>query len=405
METNRTIFGKHDQATIDQLDRCLADERAIAGALCADGHLGYSMPIGGVVAYKDAVSPSGVGFDIACGNKAVRTDIRANEIEVEPILREIERRVAFGLGRKNPDPIESPVLELDERWKAVEELDPSLRKRAREQLGTVGSGNHYVDLLSDEEGWLWIACHFGSRGFGHRIASGFLNLAAGKPFSERIRESEEPAVLGMNTARGDLYFTLMGLAGEYAYAGRDLVIDQILEILDRPTVAESVHCHHNFAWVEDGLFVVRKGATPLTNEPAFIGGSMGDISVVVRGTGEEIGALGSAPHGAGRLISRTKAAGKWKKVTETRTRPDGSTHTFKRRVRDKSTALIDFDKVKSELSSRGITVLGAGADEAPAVYKDLASVLAQHPNIYVEHTLRPIGVVMAGEDVFDPYKD
>jgi len=404
-EKLKAVFGDPDEGALRQIETCLADDRAVAGALMADHHLGYSMPIGGVVAYEDAISPSGVGFDIACGNKAVRTDIRADEIEVEPILREIERRVAFGLGRKNPEPIESPVLELDERWKAVEELDPSLRKRAREQLGTVGSGNHYVDLLTDEDGWLWVACHFGSRGFGHRIASGFLNLAAGKPFSERIRESEEPAVLDVNTTRGDLYFALMGLAGEYAYAGRDLVIEQILEILGRPAVAESVHCHHNFAWLENGLYVVRKGATPLTNEPAFIGGSMGDISVVVRGTGEDIGALGSAPHGAGRLISRTKAAGKWKKVTGTRRRPDGSTYKFKRRVRDKSTALIDFESVKSELSSRGITVLGAGADEAPAVYKDLTGVLAQHPNIQVEHTLKPIGVVMAGEDVFDPYKD
>jgi len=404
-EKLRAVFGDPDEGALRQIETCLADDRAVAGALMADNHLGYSMPIGGVVAYKGAISPSGVGFDIACGNKAVRTDIRAEEIEVERVMREIERRVAFGLGRKNPEPVEAPVLEIDERWKAVRELDPSLHKLARDQLGTVGSGNHYVDLLADEEGRLWVACHFGSRGFGHRVASGFINLAAGKPFKGHARESEEPAVLDVGSARGDLYVTLMELAGEYAYAGRDLVIDQVLRILGRPIAQESVHCHHNFAWLENGLYVVRKGATPLTNEPAFIGGSMGDISVVVRGTGEDIGALASAPHGAGRLVSRTKAAGKWKKVTGTRRRPDGSTYTFRRRVRDKSTALVDFEQVKRELSGRGITVVGAGADEAPEVYKDLAGVLAQHSNIQVEHTLRPIGVVMAGEDVLDPYKD
>ncbi len=401
----KAVFGDPDEGALRQIENCLTDERAVAGALMADHHLGYSMPIGGVVAYRDAISPSGVGFDIACGNKAVCTEIRADEIEVEPILREIERRVAFGLGRKNPEPVEAPVLEPDERWKALQELDPSLHKLARDQLGTVGSGNHYVDLLADEEGRLWIACHFGSRGFGHRIASGFINLAADKPFKERARETEEPAVLDVGSARGGLYVALMELAGEYAYAGRDHVIEQILDILDRPAAIESVHCHHNFAWLENGLYVVRKGATPLTSEQAFIGGSMGDISVVVRGTGEDIGALDSAPHGAGRLISRTKAAGKWKKIAEKRKRPDGSTYTFKRRIRDKSTALVDFDQVKRELSGRGITVLGAGADEAPVVYKDLATVLAQHPNIHIEHTLKPIGVVMAGEDVFDPYKD
>ena len=400
----RAIFGDPDEGAVRQIVACLADERAIAGALMADHHLGYSMPIGGVVAYAGAISPSGVGFDIACGNKAVRTDIRADEVDVEPTLREIERRVAFGIGRKKPDPVDSPVLG-DERWKTAEEIDPKLRSLARDQLGTVGSGNHYVDLLADEDGWLWIACHFGSRGFGHKVASGFLSLAAGRAFGDRVPEREEPTVLDVDSPSGAVYLELMALAGDYAYAGRDVVVDQLLDILDSPQVTESVHCHHNFAWLENGLYVVRKGATPLTDTPAFIGGSMGDISVVVRGTGEEIGALGSAPHGAGRAISRTRAAGKWKKVVEKRTRPDGTTYTFKRRIRDRSTALIDFDEVKADLARRGIAVRGAGADEAPAVYKDLRTVLGQHPNIRVEHTLRPIGVVMAGEDVFDPYKD
>ena len=440
------VFGAPDEGAVRQIETCLEDERAVAGALMADHHLGYSMPIGGVVAYEGAISPSGVGFDIACGNKAVRTNIKAkdalgtggstqvpaegpspdrtpggaglvssdetagNEASVhaysrsESILREIASRVAFGLGRVNSTPIDHPVLE-DERWEIIDGLDPKLREAARVQLGTVGSGNHYVDLLSDEEGWLWIACHFGSRGFGYKVASGFLSIAAGKTFTDRIPESEVPAVLDIGTPSGDTYRELMELAGDYAYAGRDYVIEQVLGVLDNPGVTESVHCHHNYAWLEDGLWVVRKGATPLTPAPEFIGGSMGDISVIVTGTGEDIGALGSAPHGAGRQMSRTKAAGKFKKETVTRTAPDGSTYTKKIRVRDKSTAAIDFDAVKHTLAARGIAVVGAGADEAPAVYKDLRTVLAQHSNIAIKHTLTPIGVIMAGEDIFDPYKN
>lgn len=396
-EKLRAVFGEPDKGAVRQIETCLEDERAVAGALMGDHHLGYSMPIGGVVAYEGAVSPSGVGFDIACGNKAVRTTVRAEDLRgsIGTILREISARVVFGMGGTARTPHEHPVLEED-GWKTAEHLGLGLTELARSQLGTVGAGNHYIDLLADEDGLLWIACHFGSRGFGHKVASGFLNIAAGKEFGGHASESEIPAVLGTDTPAGSLYLEMMGLAGRYAYAGRDLAVQQVLYVLGSPEVTESVHCHHNFAWYENGFWVVRKGATPLTNESAFIGGSMGDISVVVRGTGEDIGALDSAPHGAGRALSRTKAAGKWMKVPETRTRPDGTPYTFKSRVRDKTTALIDYDEVKGELTGRGITILGGAADEAPAAYKDLRTVLGQHSNIKIEHELHPIGVIMAG---------
>ena len=433
------IFGTHDQETIEQLSRCMEDDRAIAGALCADGHLGYSMPIGGVVAYDNAISPSGVGFDIACGNKCVRTNLNVFDIgadenfmpspaQVEPIMREIQAKVAFGLGRSNAEPVDHALFDSPV-W---DELDTApgqpLKQKARAQLGTVGSGNHYVDLLKDESGRIWVANHFGSRGFGHTVASWFLAVAAGKNLGDRVPETEEPAVLNLGTPAGDLYLASMQLAGEYAYAGRDYVISQVLRILGATSDFE-VHNHHNFAWEEDGLWVVRKGATPLTTEPAFIGGSMGDISVIVRGKTNagwanvcplhkgypgyeectyevtDIGALGSAPHGAGRVMSRTQAAGKFRKFKEMRKREDGSEYEFKVRRRDPSTAAIDWPAVKADLSGQGITVLGSGADEAPGVYKDLADVLAQHSNIEILYSLRPIGVVMAGADIRDPYQD
>lgn len=436
-----TIFGDVQKNAVEQLENVMKDDRVVAGALMADHHLGYSMPIGGVVAYRDAISPSGVGFDIACGNKCVRTEMFRDDLDVPSTMRTIQRTVSFGLGRVNDTPTDHPLFE-NELWKEPE-FAP-LKFKARQQLGTVGSGNHYVDLLVDDDGRLWVANHFGSRGLGHTIASGFLAIAAGKLFTDRVKESDDPAVFDIGTPAGDLYVEAMKLAGVYAYAGRDYVIDQVLNILGT-TSDFGVHNHHNFAWEEEGSWVVRKGATPLTRDPAFIGGSMGDISVIVRGkmppgstsntykwddvkygNVDDIGALGSAPHGAGRVMSRTAAAGKLRKMWycnnhncdftpersmgndtlyEKNRCPKCSLPLRKGRMRDTSTAAIDWHSVHSDLAKRGIYVLGSGADEAPGVYKDLTTVLSQHSNIVVMHTLEPVGVVMAGDNVHDPYAD
>lgn len=436
-----------EENAVEQLAACLVDERAVAGALMADHHLGYSMPIGGVVAYDGAISPSGVGFDIGCGNKAVLTPLTVEDVgaggppgvptlgnpdesgglspdrnqgrneasdhaysrsEIPRLMAEIQRVVAFGMGRSNDTPLDHPLF--DTHAHTLRELDRlggtklALSQKARAQLGTVGSGNHYVDLLADENDRVWVANHFGSRGLGHTIATGFLNLAAGKPFDERGKEREDPTVIPTDTDLGQAYLASMQLAGDYAYAGRDYVIGQVLGILGTTAEVE-VHNHHNYAWLENGLWVVRKGATPLTSDLAFIGGSMGDGAAIVRGTGDDIGALASAPHGAGRVMSRTKAAGRWKKINEERTRPDGTTYTYKRRLRDETTAAVNWRNVQADLRTRGIVVLGSGADEAPEVYKPLDQVLAAHSNIEIVHRLRPLGVVMAGDDTFDPYKD
>jgi len=415
------VFGEPDQAAIAQLENCLNDERAVAGALMADHHLGYSMPIGGVVAYQDAISPTGVGFDIGCGNMAVKTDLKYYDLTnletgdhyrlVKGLMRTIQKKVAFGLGRTNPEPVEHELFE-DDFWPWLDRAaGRGLKDKAQAQLGTVGSGNHYVDLLVDEEGFVWVANHFGSRGLGHTICKGFMALASGQAFTDRVAESEDAVVFPTQEGVGEFYIKAMELAGQYAYAGREFVMQQVLDILEA-TAIKTVHNHHNYAWLEDGLWVVRKGATPLTTEPAFIGGSMGDVSVIVRGRSADsldefveydgdsvmdIGALGSAPHGAGRVMSRNKAAGKMK----TKRNEAGK----KVRYRDKSTALIDWDVERAKLNERGIVVLGAGADESPGVYKDLGTVLAAHDNIEILHRLQPLGVVMAGEDTFDPFKD
>lgn len=412
LEQGFPIFGEHDAETLSQLIACARAGDAYSAALMADGHKGYSMPIGGVVAYRSYISPSGVGYDIACGNKAIRTNLVWGDIkrDLARIMDEIFNTVSFGLGRKNNQPTDHELYD-DPIWKEIPEVG-ALRPLAMAQEGTVGAGNHYVDILVEvdspetrirdlpDSAPVWVANHHGSRGLGHKIASGFLNLAAGRDWhAPAPGESmdQPPALIKVDSELGQAYIAAMQLAGKYAYAGRDYSLGQVMEILGaRETFV--VHVHHNFAWLEEHggekLWVVRKGATPLwPGQYAFIGGSMGDIAVVVRGVDSPTAkaALYSAMHGAGRIMSRTKAAGKWKKVGGKRVRVGGA---------------IDMDRVRKRLQDQGLELRGAGADEAPDVYRPLTEVLKAHEGtLKVVHMLRPVGVAMAGADEYDPYKD
>ncbi len=407
-----TTFGEIDQRSLEQLTRCAEAGDADFAVLCADHHPGYSQPIGGVVAYRDFISPSGVGYDIACGNKAVKTNLTlADGVPVAVVMDEIVRTISFGIGRSNAIRVDDAVI--DEIRDAAFAPQRQLADLAAGQLGTVGSGNHYVDLFADEDGTIWIGVHFGSRGFGHKTASGFLALAHGLEFDEHAKEGEmdsPPILFPIESGLGQAYIEAMTLAGKYAYAGRNAVANTVLRILGADAV-EEVHNHHNFAWAEThndtAYWVIRKGATPaFPGQRGFVGGSMGDISVILEGidADESRSALYSTVHGAGRVMSRTKAAGRWTKVDEERTDAQGKPYRFKRRVR--SGGLIDWDATRGDLIARGIELRGAGADEAPGVYKRLPDVLAHHAgSVRVLHTLTPLGVAMAGDDVFDPYKD
>jgi tRNA-splicing ligase RtcB len=405
------IFGTHDEKTIGQL-RTVA-QRAEKVALMADGHLGYVMPIGGVAAYRDLVSVVGVGFDIACGNAAIRTDLTLDHLgadaaerrrTLEGLADEIAATVSFGVGRKNradDAPVDHPLFE-DEAWEALAPRHRgALREKARGQLGTVGSGNHYVDVFADETGTLWVGVHFGSRGFGHTVASGFLALGQGRSWGERVPETE--VLLDLAQPMGAEYWALMELAGRYAYAGREWVARKVVALLGGREV-ELVHNHHNFAWKEthDGreYVVVRKGATPaFPGQPGFIGGSMGDDAVIVRGAalpeGHEAAAaqregLFSTVHGAGRVMSRTAAAGKRKWRTGEIISP----------------GLVSPEMMRAWVDAKGVVLRGGGLDESPHAYRRLPEVLAaQGATVEVVHTLRPLVVVMAGADEFDPYKD
>src|SRR5437764_1659476 len=186
---NAAVFGAHDEKTLTQL-RDVAS-RAERAALMADGHVGYVMPIGGVAAYDNKVSVVGVGFDIGCGNAAIRTNVRATQFEREDwdyLADEIAATVSFGVGRSNAAddaPVDHPLFASD-AWSLLprEAKAEALLAKARAQLGTVGSGNHYVDVFADENDAVWVGVHFGSRGLGHTIASGFLAVSKGNPWGE-----------------------------------------------------------------------------------------------------------------------------------------------------------------------------------------------------------------------------
>ncbi len=379
------VIGEHEPAAITQLAVCLDHDDAVAGAICADGHLGYSQPVGGVVAYREHISVSGVGFDIGCGNLAVRTDLPFGAVKdrVGPLLDAITARVSFGVGRTNDEPVEHALFDDDEAWRAADA--EQLKPMARKQLGTVGGGNHYVDLfrevidgVPEDEAAVWIGIHFGSRGLGHKLATQYLTRGGGK---EGIHV--RPTLLHQESDLGRGYLAAMELAGRYAYAGREWVAATVLDILGSGET-DRVHNHHNFAWREEvagaPAWVVRKGCTPaFPGQRGFVGGSMGDDAVILEGiAGEEATALlSSTVHGAGRVFGRKEVK--------------------RRFTREEMTAW---------LADRGVALRGGDLDESPMAYRRLPDVLAQHQgSIRILATLRPFAVVMAGADVVDPFKD
>jgi tRNA-splicing ligase RtcB len=170
------VFGQHDEATIAQMRNCMGVGNVVAGVVCADGHLGYAQPVGGVIAYEGQISISGVGFDIGCGNMAVRLDTPYADIKdrAGAILDDVRRVISFGVGRVNAERAEHELFDDADAWR--ESDMHAYRQKAVSQLGTVGSGNHYVDLMADQDGFVWIGVHFGSRGLGHTSATRYLRL-------------------------------------------------------------------------------------------------------------------------------------------------------------------------------------------------------------------------------------
>lgn len=372
------VVGEHDPLTIAQMMTCMRTGNVVGGVLCADGHLGYAQPVGGVIALENQISISGVGFDIGCGNTAVRLDLKVQDIlpHVDTIADDIQANVAFGIGRTNKTPVQHALFDDDAAW-ADSGLE-DLRTKARNQLGTVGGGNHYVDLFADEQGHVWIGVHFGSRGLGHTAATRYLKKAGGR---DGIHVA--PSLVDTGSDLGQRYLVAMELAGRYAFVGRSLVIEQVQKILGA-TVIDRVNNHHNYAWLEehDGrkLFIVRKGATPcFPGQRGFVGGSMADISVILQGKDTPLAKTlwYSTVHGAGRVFGRKEAKRRFTRA-----------------------------EMLQALTDAGVTLRGGDLDESPMAYRRLSDVLEYHSKtMQIEHVLRPIVVVMASADTVDPWKD
>ena len=366
------IWGREliDAGAIRQMHDAMRLPVTVAGALMPDAHIGYGVPIGGVVALDNAVAPYMVGVDIAC-----RMMLSVYPADALGYLDEAPRRDAlrramrsesrFGIGaRFKPGARRSHAVLDDPDWGATPLLR-SLQDKASAQLGTSGTGNHFVDagrldvgasgasaLGVDEGRYFAVLTHSGSRGVGATIADRYSKLA--RQETPLPRDLQALAWLGLDTELGQEYWTSMSLAGRFASACHHTLHDALAGALGLEPVA-SVENHHNFAWIEtheiDGeareVVVHRKGATPAGDGVlGVVPGSQGHPSYVVRGLGSSA-SLASASHGAGRQMGRKQAV-----------------RTIDRSERD------DW------LAAAGVELLGSGLDEAPQAYKDIDEVLA-----------------------------
>jgi tRNA-splicing ligase RtcB len=354
---------------------------AVRGALMADAHQGYGLPIGGVLATRNAVIPYAVGVDIACRMKLSVLDLPATSLDAQSdrLERAVESETRFGVGASFEKRRKHEVM--DEDW-SVTALTRRLKDKAWAQLGTSGSGNHFVEfgVFRIDEGDLGLApgsyvallSHSGSRGTGATIAGHYSKLAMDM-HPELPDELSRLSWLSLDSEAGQEYWNAMELMGKYASANHACIHHHVSQALGA-NVLLSVENHHNFAWKEehDGeqVIVHRKGATPAgEGVVGVIPGSMATTTYLVRGKGSDA-SLDSASHGAGRLMSRTRAK-------ETFQWPD----------------------VRRFLAERGVKLLSAGLDEVPMAYKDIEEVMAAQSDL-VDPIARfqPRLVKMAGPD-------
>lgn len=346
-----------DPEAIVQMERACRLPVTLRGALMADAHVGYGLPIGGVIAVRNAVIPWAVGVDIACRMKMTVLDWPADALEQRQDLLEeaLRRETRFGVGAEWHPRRQHPVMDRD--W-SVSPVTRAHKNKAWAQLGTSGSGNHFAEF-GELEVWdehlpippgryLALLSHSGSRGTGALVCEHYSRIARDR-HRQLPPEMNRLAWLPLHTQEGWEYWLAMNLMGEYAAANHALIHKHILKRLGARPVF-TVENHHNFAWKEphDGETVIvhRKGATPAA--PSCLGiipGSMASPAYVVRGKGNPE-SLNSAAHGAGRRISRRQA---------------------KRTFRWSNFSVL--------LRERGVRVLCAGIDEVPAVYKDIEEVM------------------------------
>ena len=377
------IWGQElmDGKTIDQFMTACKLPVAVAGAQMPDGHVGYGLPIGGVLATRNAVIPYAVGVDIACRMRLTICEEPLATLDTQRgrLKQALQDETRFGIGAHFDRTTERQhdVMD-DDAWRDIRLL-AGLKDTAAAQLGSSGSGNHFVEFGELETAgipeldlsagiYLALLSHSGSRGLGAKIADHYTKVAMRR--HPLPKPAQHLAWLDLDQADGQEYWQAMELAGRYAAANHALIHEHVLRAagLLRRTHVEN---HHNFAWLEshggEPVVVHRKGATPAgLGVLGVIPGSMGDPGYVVRGKGHPA-SLASAAHGAGRRMSRSKAK-----------------------------ASLTREQQREYLKARGIELLAAGLDEAPQAYKSIAQVMAaQDELVETVAEFRPKLVLMA----------
>jgi len=371
-----------EQGAFHQMYSAVKLPVAIAGALMPDAHHGYGLPIGGVLATDNAVIPYGVGVDIGCRMCLSIFDIAAKELtnKEQFFARAIGEATLFGSGAQFKQAEDHEIMENEAFFKMP--LLRGLHARAWKQLGSSGSGNHFVEFgivtITEKDAILGIApgtyvgllSHSGSRALGANIAQYYTKVAISK---RRLpQEAKNLAWLNLNEEAGHEYWIAMNLAGDYASACHHIIHTKIAKQLGRKPIT-MVENHHNFAWKEiyEGREVIvhRKGATPAgKNVLGIIPGSMTADGFIVKGKGESA-SIYSASHGAGRKMSRTQALGN-----------------------------ITYNALQDELQKHGVKLLGGGLDEAPFAYKDINAVMrSQSALVDVVGKFTPKIVKMCGD--------
>jgi tRNA-splicing ligase RtcB len=357
-------WGEHiEEIALEQMRNACRLPVAVRGALMPDAHPGYGLPVGGVLATHDAVIPYAVGVDIACRMKLSVFDVPARKLagQGDRLRKILAKETMFGIGGTFRERREHDVMDAD--W-TVTPVTARLRDKAWSQLGTSGSGNHFVEfgvfevahdgLGPPAGGYLALLSHSGSRGTGAAVAKHYSRIAMDK-HPELPDELAQLAWLSLRSESGQEYWRAMELMGLYAAANHDCIHRGIRKALHAKLVL-GLENHHNFAWREDHfgepLVVHRKGATPAgAGVLGIIPGSMATPSFVVRGRGEPE-SLMSAAHGAGRAMSRTAARNRFR-----------------------------WNDARPLLEAGGVTLLSAGIDEAPMAYKDIHAVMAAQADL------------------------
>jgi len=352
-----------DANALQQMENACKLPVSVAAALMPDAHVGYGLPIGGVLATDNAVIPYAVGVDIACRVKLTVLDLPLDSLRRKEqfLIRAIEDETRFGIGVEFKHRRTHPVL--DEDW-SVSPITQRFRDKAWAQLGTSGSGNHFVEFgeftvenkeLRLEPGtYLALLSHSGSRGTGALVCDHYSRVARQKR-KDLPKELSYLAWLDLDSADGQEYWAAMELMGKYASANHHLIHKHIARHLGAGVLLD-LENHHNFAWKERhggrDVIVHRKGATPAgLGVLGVIPGSMASPTFVARGKGNPA-SLDSASHGAGRVMSRKKAKEQF-----------------------------NWKMVKPYLDERGVKLLSAGLDEVPMAYKDIEAVMAAQADL------------------------